>query len=71
MRYQDAFYDPVDHVTNSLGGLPDAPSFGGVGTGAPVQLWGFEPETNAGLGWELQADGSTATFPVQEVYQTP
>lgn len=51
----------------ALGGMPYSVAGGYTNSSEQVQLWGFEPETHGSLSWELQAIGSTATFPLDEV----
>jgi hypothetical protein len=36
-----------------------------------VQLWGFEPNTQGSVDWELQAVGPTMTFPLNNIIVGP
>jgi hypothetical protein len=71
MRRPDLFYDPKNELMYSLGGSafavdPDVIPWSN--TSQQVQLWAFEPpNSSVALDWELQAVGSTATFPIDKV----
>ena len=69
MRQPDLFYDRQNSLLYSLGGQAYGIEVGQwTNLTQQVQLWGFEPNNNTGaIDWELQAVGSTATFPLNEV----
>jgi hypothetical protein len=74
MRQPDLFYDPQKEVLYSLGGWPypnrdiDSDPQEWTNSSQQVQLWGFQPNDNTGaVNGVLQAVGSTANFPLNEV----
>jgi hypothetical protein len=72
MRIPNLFYDPHPNLLYSVGGEAYAVVGGGsFNVSQQVQLWGFEPNTQGTVGWELQAVGPTVTFPLDNMMVGP
>jgi hypothetical protein len=67
IRVPDLFYDPQQNVVYSLGGNPYGRDGSFNNFSQAVQLWGFEYSDNGAVNWQLEALGSTVTFPLDEV----
>jgi hypothetical protein len=67
IKIPDLFYDPQQNVIYSLGGSPYGRDGSFFNYSQAVQLWGFEYNDNGAVDWQLEAVGSTVTFPLDEV----
>ncbi|KUJ23150.1 uncharacterized protein LY89DRAFT_679956 [Mollisia scopiformis] len=71
MRQPDLYHDPQSNLLYSLGGsaypLGASSATGWTNSSQQTQLWAFTPKDNGTADWDLQAIGSTASFPFSEV----